>query len=171
MMSQLPKRPEFAGPCHFDSWYKRYEALCSADLAAQDDAWKVQLLICKLGSAEHDRHANFIFLKNPREITFADTSKTLTKIFGEQSSLLNTRFQHLQLYKRESDDFITYVGLSNHECGRFQLGSLTKDQFKFLIFICDLQSPNDADNRKVSCPKCNRTVQSHSKSWLRSVKR
>nr|VZI51040.1 unnamed protein product [Spirometra erinaceieuropaei] len=131
----------------FDSWYKRYEDLFSVDLAAQDDAWKVRLLLRKLGPAEHERYANFILPKNPREVAFKDTIETLSQIFGEQSSLFNTRFQCLQLCKRDSDDFITYAGIVNRECGRFQLGSLTEDQFKCLIFICGLQSAKDADIR------------------------
>ncbi|BHF57097.1 hypothetical protein SprV_0100003800 [Sparganum proliferum] len=102
----------------FDSWYKRYEDLFSVDLAAQDDAWKVRLLLRKLGPAEHERYANFILPKNPREVTFQDTVQTLPQIFGEQSSFFNIRFQCLQLCKRESDDFITYAGIVNRECGR-----------------------------------------------------
>ncbi|BHF66428.1 hypothetical protein SprV_0200944500 [Sparganum proliferum] len=98
----------------FDSWYKRFEDLFSVDLAAQDDAWKVRLLLRKLGPAEHERYANFILPKNPREVTFKDTVQTLSQIFGEQSSLFNTRFQCLQLCKRDSDDFITYAGIVNH---------------------------------------------------------
>nr|VZI21210.1 unnamed protein product [Spirometra erinaceieuropaei] len=129
----------------FESWYKRYEDLFSVDLAAQDDAWKVRLLLRKLRPAEHERYANFILPKNPREVAFKDTVVTLSQIFGEQSSLFNTRFQCLQLCKRDSDDFITYAGIVNRECGRFQLGSLPEDQFKCLIFICGLQSPKDAD--------------------------
>nr|VZI15550.1 unnamed protein product [Spirometra erinaceieuropaei] len=131
----------------FESWYKRYDDLFSVDLAAQDDAWKVRLLLRKLGPAEDERYANFILPKNPREVAFTDTVKTLSRIFGDQSSLFNTRFQCLQLCKRDSNDFITYAGIVNRECGRFQLGSLTEDQFKCLIFICGLQSPKDADIR------------------------
>ncbi|BHF57616.1 hypothetical protein SprV_0100055800 [Sparganum proliferum] len=119
----------------FYSWYKRYEDSFSGDLAFQDDAWKVRLLLRKLGPAEHERYANFILPKNP------------------EKSLSTTRFRPcrrflcLQLCKRDSDDFITYAGIVNRECGRFQLGSLTDDQFKCLIFICGLQSPKDADIR------------------------
>nr|VZH94510.1 unnamed protein product [Spirometra erinaceieuropaei] len=131
----------------FESWYKRYEDLFSVDLAAQDDAWKVRLLLRKLGPAEHERYANFILPKNPREVAFKDTVETLSQIFGDQSSLFNTQFQCLQLCKRDSDDFITYAGIVNRECGRFQLGSLTEDQFKCLIFIWGLQSPKDAGIR------------------------
>nr|VZI21223.1 unnamed protein product [Spirometra erinaceieuropaei] len=131
----------------FESWYKRYEDLFSVDLAAQDDAWKVRLLLRKLGPAEHERYANFILPKNPREVAFKVTVETLSQIFGEQSSLFNTRFQCLQLCKRDSDDFITYAPIVNRECGRFQLGSLPEDQIKCLIFICGLQSPKDADIR------------------------
>ncbi|BHF61522.1 hypothetical protein SprV_0100449700 [Sparganum proliferum] len=76
----------------FDSWYKRYEDMFSVDLAAQDDAWKVRLLLRKLGPAEHERYANFILPKNPREVTFKDTVQTLSQIFGDQSSLLTLDF-------------------------------------------------------------------------------
>nr|VZI02168.1 unnamed protein product [Spirometra erinaceieuropaei] len=131
----------------FDSWHKRYEDLFSVDLAAQDDAWKVRLLLRKLGPAEYERYANFILPKNPREVAFKDTVQTLSQIFGEQSSLFNTRFQCLQLCKRDSDDFITYAGIVHRACGRFRLGSLTEDQVTCLIFICGLQSPKDADIR------------------------
>nr|VZI13818.1 unnamed protein product [Spirometra erinaceieuropaei] len=51
----------------------RYEDLFFVDLAAQDDAWKVRLLLRKLGPAEHERYVNFILPKNPREVTFKDT--------------------------------------------------------------------------------------------------
>nr|VZI47648.1 unnamed protein product [Spirometra erinaceieuropaei] len=97
----------------FDSWYKRYEDLFSVDLAAQDDAWKVRLLLRKLGPAEHERYANFILPKNPREVTFKDTVQTLSQIFDEQSSLFNSRFQCLQMCKRNADDFITYADIVN----------------------------------------------------------
>ncbi|BHF84439.1 hypothetical protein SprV_0902759000 [Sparganum proliferum] len=147
----------------FDSWYKRHEDLFSVDLAAQDDAWKVRLLLRKLCTAEHERYDNFILPKNPREITFKDTVKTLSQIFDEQSSLFNTRFQCLQLFKRDCDDFITYADIVNRECGRFQLGYLTENQFKCLIFICGLQSPKDADIRTLLLSKVeeNNTITLH----------
>nr|VZI52018.1 unnamed protein product [Spirometra erinaceieuropaei] len=68
----------------FDSRYKRYEDLFSVDLSAQDDAWKVVLLLRKLGSAEHERYANFILPKDPREVIFKDTAQTLSQIFVDQ---------------------------------------------------------------------------------------
>ena len=116
----------------FDSWYKRYEDLFNVDLSEQDDAWKVRLLLQKLGPVEHERYTNFILPKNPKDVSFVDTVNTLTQIFGEQSSRLNTRYQCLQLCKRDSDDFITYASIVNREYSRFQLSSLTEDQFKYL---------------------------------------
>nr|VZI30519.1 unnamed protein product [Spirometra erinaceieuropaei] len=99
----------------FDSWYKRYEDLFSVDLAAQDDAWKVRLLLRKLCPAEYERYANFILPKNPREVAFKNTVETLSQIFGDQSSFFNTRFQCLQLCKRDSDDFITAISLEPNQ--------------------------------------------------------
>ncbi|BHF81327.1 hypothetical protein SprV_0702445700 [Sparganum proliferum] len=82
--------------------YKRYEDLFFVDLADRHVGWKVRLLLRKLGLAEHERYANFIFPKNPREVPFKDTAQMLSQIIGEQSSLFNTRFQCLQLRERDS---------------------------------------------------------------------
>ncbi|VDQ16694.1 unnamed protein product, partial [Trichobilharzia regenti] len=38
----------------FDTWYQRYEDLFTVDLATQDDAWKVRVLLRKLGPAEYE---------------------------------------------------------------------------------------------------------------------
>ncbi|CAH8655864.1 unnamed protein product [Dicrocoelium dendriticum] len=131
----------------FESWYKRYEDLFTVDLASQADAWKVRLLLRKLGTVEHQRYTNFILPKKPRDVPFGETVRTLSQIFGEQSSLFNARYQCLQLTKRDADDFVTYAGIVNRECERFQLGSLTEDQFKCLLFISGLRSAHDADIR------------------------
>lgn len=40
---------------------------------------------------------------------------------------------------------VTFADIVNHECEKFQLKSLTKVQFKCLIFIAGLQLPNDVD--------------------------
>ncbi|VDM00104.1 unnamed protein product [Schistocephalus solidus] len=47
-----------------DSWYKLYKDLFSVDLAARDDAWKVRLLLRKLGAAEHERNPSQELTRN-----------------------------------------------------------------------------------------------------------
>jgi hypothetical protein len=122
----------------FEAWFKRYEDVFTIELADRDDETKVRLILRKLGPAEHVRYTNYILPEEPRSRSFVSTIGTLKKIFGDTSSLFNSRFHCLQLVKRESDDFVTYAGLVNRECGRFQLGSLTEDQFRCLIFISGL---------------------------------
>ncbi|KER33031.1 hypothetical protein T265_00942 [Opisthorchis viverrini] len=116
-----------------DAWFRRYEDLFRVDFSLQDD--------------KHDKYANYILLKNPRDFTFDETVNTLSQIFGEQTSLFNIRYRCMKLVKIDADDFLTYSGIVNRECERFKLGSLTEDQFKSLIFICGLQSPKDAEIR------------------------
>ncbi|BHF81926.1 hypothetical protein SprV_0802506100 [Sparganum proliferum] len=88
------------------------------------------------------------FLYDPQaHITFDSWYKRYEDLFSVDLAAQDDAWKCLQLCKRDSDDFITYAGIVNRECGRFQLGSLTEDQFKCLIFICGLQSPTDADIR------------------------
>ncbi|CAH8568978.1 unnamed protein product [Schistosoma guineensis] len=131
----------------FESWFKKYEDLFYIDLCKLDDASKVRILLRKLGTMEHERYSNFILPKNPRDFSFDDTVKTLSQIFGEQSSLFNIRYQCLKLTKEPGDDWVKHAGTVNRECERFRLSSMSEDQFKCLVFICSLRSPEDADIR------------------------
>ena len=131
----------------FDTWYRRFEDVFNIDFANQDDSWKVRQLLRKLGEAELDKYCNSILPVKPRDRTFDDTIRSLSQLFGDQSSLFSIRYRCLKLTMNENDDFLTHVGLVNRECERFKLKSLTDDQFKSLILICSLQSPRLADIR------------------------
>ncbi|CAH8549162.1 unnamed protein product [Schistosoma turkestanicum] len=131
----------------FESWFKKYEDLFKVDLNNLDDATKVRILLRKLGTIEHERYSNFILPKNSRDFSFDATIDTLSQIFSEQSSLFNIRYQCLKIIKSNEDDWVKHAGLVNRECERFKLSSMTEDQFKCLVFVCSLQSPDDADIR------------------------
>nr|CAX83692.1 Gap-Pol polyprotein [Schistosoma japonicum] len=124
----------------FDTWFRRYKDLFMYELASQDDAWKVRLLLRKLDAAELDKYCNLILPQNPRFKTFSETCSTLSQHFGDNSSLFNIRYRCLKLKMNKSDDFLTHVGVVNRECERFKLKDLSENQFKSLILICSLQS-------------------------------
>ncbi|VDP20613.1 unnamed protein product [Schistosoma margrebowiei] len=130
----------------FDMWFRRYEDLFKFDFANLDDAWRVRLLLRKLGPSELDKYYNLILLLNPRDRSLSDTVQSLSQQFGDNSSLFNVRYRCLKLTMNE-DDFLAHVGIVNRECERFRLKSLTEDQFKSLILICSLQSPKFSDIR------------------------
>ena len=131
----------------FDTWFRRYEDLFRVDFADKDDAWKVRLLLRKLGPTELDKYCNLILPQNPRDRTFDATIQSLSQLFGDHRSLFNTRYRCLKLVMNESDNFLTHIGIVNRECERFKLKSLTDDQFKSLVFIYSLQSSKFADIR------------------------
>ncbi len=76
---------------------------------------------------EHDQYANRVLPKHPRDYNFDETVETLRKIFGEQISLFNMRFNCLNITKSDSTDFSTYAGIE-----RFTITSITDAQFKYL---------------------------------------
>ena len=96
----------------FESWFKRYEDIFNIELKNQDDAWRVRLLLRKLCTTEHARYTNSILPKNARDLSFKDTVKQLSEIFGERSSLFNIRYQCMKLIKGD-EDFVTYAGKVN----------------------------------------------------------
>lgn len=131
----------------FESWFKRYKDLFEEDCKKLDDAAKVRLLLRKLNTAAHERYVNYILPKQPRDYCFSETLTILSDIFGKRSSIFNIRYNCLKLVKNSLQDIVTYTGIVNKECENFKLSTLTEDQFKCLIFVCGLQSPEDADIR------------------------
>ncbi|KAF5395454.1 hypothetical protein PHET_12170 [Paragonimus heterotremus] len=129
----------------FDAWFKHWEETFQSEFPSKGSNWKTPLLVRKLGTVEHEWFTNFILPQQPKDLGFDQTLKQLRDIFGEQLSLFNVRYNCLKLTKRESHDYVTFAGLVNWDCERFQLKSLTEGQFKCLIFIADLHSPRDAD--------------------------
>lgn len=62
-----------------------------------------------------------------------------------KSSSFNILYQCLKLDKAEDNDWVKNSGIVTRECERFKLSGMT-DQFKCLVFVCSLQSSEDADN-------------------------
>ena len=131
----------------FEAWYAKYEDLFAEDAKNLDGPAKVRLLLRNLNTVAHKKYLSYILPKKPKEVTFDETVKTLTSIFGRHTSLFNSRYQCLQLQKNPSDDFFTYAGIVNEKCEEFKLGSINADQFKCLLFVCGLSSSRDADIR------------------------
>ncbi|XP_037959190.1 uncharacterized protein K02A2.6-like [Teleopsis dalmanni] len=131
----------------FDTWYMRYEDLFLIDAAKLDDAAKTRLLLRKLNTIVHNKYINYILPNHSRDFTFKDTVEKLKKLFGNQISLFNTRFNCLQITKQPTQDFVTYASMVNKQCELFKLNDLTTDQFKCLIFIMGLKSPSEFELR------------------------
>ena len=112
----------------FEKWFSRYTDLFESDVGSLDDATKVRLLMRKLDTSSHTRYANYILPKLPKDINFTDTIATLGKIFGEQTSIFNKRYQCLQLIKSDAEDIITYGGKVNRACEDFDFKNMKIDQ-------------------------------------------
>ena len=131
----------------FQAYFRRFENIFTKRCATWSDEQKVGLLLQKLGPSESTKYTNLLLPKKPDEISFEETLKTLTNMFGERSSLFHTRFKCFNMIKEESDDFVTYAGKVNQECERFLLPKVTIDAFKCLIFVKGLTDTQDKDVR------------------------
>ena len=100
----------------------------------------------KVSREENTKYSNFILpkeKKNPEEIFFEETIKFLLGIFDEQGNLFHKRYQSLNIVKPENEDFVTYAGNVNSQCALFELGNLSENMFKCLIFMQGLTAAKD----------------------------
>ena len=131
----------------FSKWYTRYKDLFETDAQQIDDAAKVRLLLRKISSLCYDKYVDYILPKQSKELDFKVTVETLTKVFGRQQSIFNSRFSCLQTVKKDNEDYVTFAAIVNRDCENFEITKMTVDQFKSLIFVTGLQSPKDAELR------------------------
>ncbi|XP_055639968.1 uncharacterized protein LOC129777619 [Toxorhynchites rutilus septentrionalis] len=131
----------------FAAWYTRYDDLFEKDASRLDDDAKVRLLMRKLGVSEHDRYVSFILPKLPKDFSFSQTIEKLKMLFGCKESVVSRRYKCLQISKNPTEDFITFACRVNKHCVEFELGKLTEDQFKCLMFVCGLRAESDVDIR------------------------
>ena len=96
---------------------------------------KISLLLQKLGTVENTKYMNLILPKNQEEISFEEIMKILSGIFDKRDSLFHTRYKHLNTIKQENEYFVIYTGKVSSQCELFELGELSIDMFKWLIFV------------------------------------
>ena len=127
----------------FEAYFNRYKSIFEKDCEEWPDEKKVRLLLGKFEATEHEKYVNLILPRQHGKVTYQETIQILTKIFGKQSSLFNTRWQCLNLKKKDCEDYTTFASTVNWYCERFQLNEITPDRFKCLIFILGLTSPSE----------------------------
>ncbi|VDO23622.1 unnamed protein product [Heligmosomoides polygyrus] len=109
------------------------------------------------------------------DVTFEAWNSRHEDIFTVDASSLNEpskrRYACMKLIKNLREDFATYAGRANRECAKFKLSECNNNQFKCLIFVCGLQSPEDAFVRLKLLDKIeadsNCTIQTLTEEWKR----
>lgn len=132
----------------FAAWYRRYEDLFEKDAARLSDEAKVRLLMRKLGTLEHDRYVNFILPKYSRDFSLSETVTKLTDLFGTKESLLHRRYKCLNTCRKGSEDYLAYACRVNKGVVEFELGKLTEEQLKCLVFVCGLKDDKEEEIRR-----------------------
>ena len=131
----------------FAAWFTRYDDLFARDADKLDDAAKVRLLMRKLGPAEHERFRSFLMPSAPKDFSFDEVVTKLKSIFGAAESVLSQRYCCLQVCKSPTEDYVSYACRINKCCIEFELGKLSEEKFKSLMFVCGLKSEADTEVR------------------------
>ena len=88
-----------------------------------------------MATITNTKYTNFILPKKSEEISFQETIKILSKIFGERDSLFHTQYKCFNIVKQEDEDFISYASKVNLQWELFKIKEIEEDMFKCLIFV------------------------------------
>lgn len=61
--------------------------------------------------------------------------------------MLSKRYRCLQISKGSTEDYISYACRVNKSCVELELGRLSEEDFKSLVFVCGLKCESDAEVR------------------------
>ncbi|XP_058817025.1 uncharacterized protein K02A2.6-like [Topomyia yanbarensis] len=78
---------------------------------------------------------------------FAQTVDKLKSLFGAKESVISRRYRCLQIAKNPTEDHVAFACRVNKTCVEFELGKLTEEQSKCLVYVCGLKSENDVQIR------------------------
>ncbi|XP_040172372.1 uncharacterized protein K02A2.6-like [Anopheles arabiensis] len=131
----------------FSAWFARYEDLFERDAERLDDAARVRLLLRKLGAAEHERYVSHILPAKLNDFDFRSTTGKLRKLFGSPESVIAKRYRCLQMCKLQEEDYMTYSCRVNKAVIESELGKLSEEELKCLIFVCGLKDDNYSEIR------------------------
>ncbi|XP_052888229.1 uncharacterized protein K02A2.6-like [Anopheles moucheti] len=131
----------------FAGWFTRYGSLFEEDAKQLDEAARVRLLLRKLGIVEHERYVSHILPSKPNDFDFAATVDKLKKLFGSPSSEMERRYKCLNLVKTKLEDFVAYSCRVNKAVVESELGGLSEEELKCLLFVCGLKEECYADVR------------------------
>ncbi|XP_011860103.1 PREDICTED: uncharacterized protein K02A2.6-like [Vollenhovia emeryi] len=125
----------------FEQYYARYKSIFEVENNDLTDTAKIRLLLKKFSTPDFQRYADSILPKKTHEISFADTIKSLKKLFGHRQTKFSLRHKVFSLHKEDNEDYSQYAARINKHAEKFDITSCTADDFKVLLFVSGLKSP------------------------------
>ncbi|XP_011858363.1 PREDICTED: uncharacterized protein K02A2.6-like [Vollenhovia emeryi] len=128
----------------FEQYYARYKSIFEVENNDLTDTAKIRLLLTKFSTPDFQRYADSILPKETHEISFTDTIKSLKKLFGHRQTKFSLRHKVFSLHKEDNEDYSQYAARINKHAEKFDITSCTADDFKVLLFVSGLKSPQES---------------------------
>ncbi|EGT45081.1 hypothetical protein CAEBREN_16863 [Caenorhabditis brenneri] len=130
----------------FENWWGRYENIVVKDGETLPEDSKTRLLLDKLDSKAYTLYANRILPKNPTEISFNDTTKTLKTLFKSTTSVFRKRQDFLRI-EYDGTGIEQYTGkvLRGFTSSEFKI--MSDEQVCIMIWISGLRGEAYQDIR------------------------
>ena len=128
----------------FDLWYSRYMTIFETQAVTMTDPEKLDLLTEKLNYSDYTKFANTILPLTKSTIPFTDAVKELKRIFGKKESQFAIRYKCIKTSVEPGEELDTYAARVNLNCEKFQIAKCSPDDFKVLVFVQGLNTPEHA---------------------------
>ena len=143
-ITQFNYDPESGTP--FSTWIGRFEAVLGNHGMQLSDHDKTGALLSKLDLETYNSYTDHIMPRTPGSLSYEETKEVLEDILGDKISVFRRRIDVMRL----AIGNLTFRKLRstiNRMVALAQFDSLTKENFKCLIYISELQGTKYADIR------------------------
>uniref|UniRef100_A0A914EC07 Gag protein n=2 Tax=Acrobeloides nanus TaxID=290746 RepID=A0A914EC07_9BILA len=125
----------------FDVWYRRYKSVLEEDGKLLPEEHKVRMLCRRLSDAVFKRLVEITSSNEPEKTKYADLIRILDETFGSKATLFSKRYEVMRMAIRSGEDLIGYLDKVNAACDRTDYSSMEIGQFKALVFVSGLKTP------------------------------
>uniref|UniRef100_A0A914CCG8 Retrotransposon gag domain-containing protein n=1 Tax=Acrobeloides nanus TaxID=290746 RepID=A0A914CCG8_9BILA len=120
----------------------------------EDDSEASETIVSKwfwnnvLGKPTLQRTTEITSPNEPEKTKYADLIRILDETFGSKATLLSKRYEVMRMAIRSGEDLISYLGKVNAACDRINYSSMEIGQFKALVFVSGLKTPECEEIRR-----------------------
>ncbi|VUZ47047.1 unnamed protein product, partial [Hymenolepis diminuta] len=120
--------------------YSEHNYVLILNLVKWGEKTRVRCPVRKLGPDKCEHYSKFILPKEFTLFSCSETVQVMKEALGQMFSFSNVRFNSHKLVIEHDEYLCDIVGVINFHCDKFGFCTITREQFRCLIFVSALQT-------------------------------